>query len=63
MAEINPVNKEGNQIKRRGLFVRNADQLLRFCEVMNNAGTETLLKGIEELNGETKREEQSKVQI
>ena len=47
MIELNPVGDDGKPIKRKGLFVRNMDLLVRFRELITNEKIDPLLEKID----------------
>ena len=48
--EINPLNERGQPLKRRGLFLRNKQQLNRFIDTINQEQLKILLEGVDELS-------------
>lgn len=51
MVEINPLNENGNLMKRRGLFLRQNVELERFLDVMQNESLEEVLKALDSIAG------------
>nr|MDO8117842.1 hypothetical protein [Candidatus Sigynarchaeota archaeon] len=49
--EVNPY-KDGKPIKRKGLFITNADMLLEFTDLLMNDSLPTLMKTIDGINTE-----------
>jgi hypothetical protein len=50
--EINPVNKEGNPVKRKGLYITSLDQWEAFKELFVNPKAFDLITNIDELRKE-----------
>lgn len=48
--EVNPLNKDGSPMKRKGLFVANKEMLLKFSETLNDDKTFQLIGEIEKVN-------------
>ncbi|AEG17616.1 hypothetical protein [Methanobacterium paludis] len=51
MIEINPVDAQGNPIKRRGIFLKKSSELEGFVDVMQNNKVKDLLKVLEKITG------------
>jgi hypothetical protein len=50
VAEINPVDSYGNPTKKRGLLVRNAQDLANYRELLAHEKLDGLMKNLEEIN-------------
>lgn len=50
VVEINPVDASGNPTKKRGLIVRNSEELEEFRGLLGEEKLEGLLKGMDEVN-------------
>ena len=50
--EVNPVDEEGNPIKRKGLYITNKEQWLAFKEIFDDTKALELIESIDELKGE-----------
>jgi len=51
MIEINPIDAQGNPIKRRGIFLKKSSELEGFVEVMQNNKVKDLLNVLEKIAG------------
>jgi hypothetical protein len=51
--EVNPVDAGGNPMKRRGLYIRDVEELEEFKDLINNEKVESLLEMLEEVNPQT----------
>lgn len=48
--EINPVDASGNPTKKRGLVIRDLNELREFRELITDGRLEKLMRGIDEVN-------------
>jgi|YelNatPaOPRAMG01_1025707.scaffolds.fasta_scaffold378017_1 hypothetical protein len=48
--ELNPVDEYGNPTKRRGVILRNSEELKEFKNLINNEKLEYLLKVLDDIN-------------
>ncbi len=57
MLEVNPSDKSGNPIKRRGLFIRKNSELESFKLVLLNKKLESLLNTVENMSEDNRDQE------
>ncbi len=60
--ELNPVDDRGNPTKKRGMMIRNSQELSFYTEILNNQKVETLIKAIED-SFEEKEEKEEKEEV
>ena len=48
--EVNPLRENGTPMKRKGLFVRNKEMLIKFGEALNDDQVFKLIQEIEQVN-------------
>ncbi|MDI9437893.1 MAG: hypothetical protein QM405_07450 [Euryarchaeota archaeon] len=63
MMEINPLDKRGTPIKRRGIFLRQKSHLKSFLEVMNQESVGELLETLEQMTGNSEDDKVNSVEI
>jgi hypothetical protein len=63
MVEINPLDERGSPIKRKGIFLRQTNELKRFLEVMENHRLQEVLETLETLSGVSGEEEIGTLEI
>ena len=52
--EINPLDDDGKPIKKKGLFIRNNEMLVKFNNALNDDKVTQLIREIESVNPEVK---------
>jgi hypothetical protein len=50
VVELNPVDEYGNPTKKRGIILRNLEELKEFKNLINNEKLENFLKAIDNIN-------------
>jgi len=64
VVELNPTDEYGNPTKKRGVILRNLEELKEFRNLINNEKLEYLLKALDNINPKAiKREKPSKEAI
>jgi hypothetical protein len=58
LVEINPVGPDGAPTKRRGLILRNLEELNEYKKLISEDRLEEILKAIEKINPKTSGEEE-----
>ena len=58
LVEINPVGPDGVPTKRRGLILRNLEELKEYRKLISEDRLEEILKAIERINPKTSGEEE-----
>jgi hypothetical protein len=58
LVEINPVGPDGTPTKRRGLILRNLEELKEYRKLISEDRLEEILKAIERINPKTSGEEE-----
>jgi hypothetical protein len=58
LVEINPVGPDGTPTKRRGLILRNLEELKEYRKLISEYRLEEILKAIERINPKTSGEEE-----
>jgi hypothetical protein len=61
--EINPVGPDGAPTKRRGLILRNLEELKEYKKLISGDRLEEILKAIEKINPKTSGEEEEGLEI
>ena len=63
LVEINPVGPDGVPTKRRGLILRNLEELKEYRRLISVDRLEEIIKAIEKINPKTSREEEEGLEI
>ena len=63
MIEINPIDVQGNPIKRRGIFLKKSSELEGFIDVMQNNKVKDLMKVLEKITGVNSDKEIDPIEI
>ncbi|MBY9005161.1 MAG: hypothetical protein KGD63_00200 [Candidatus Lokiarchaeota archaeon] len=50
--EINPLKSDGNPMKRKGLFIKDYEMLIRFSEALTDDKVVQVIKELEDINPE-----------
>jgi hypothetical protein len=61
--EINPVGPDGAPTKRRGLILRNLEELKEYRRIISADRLEEIIKAIEKINPKTSGEEEEGLEI
>lgn len=61
--EINPLKENGKPMKRKGLFVRDYEMLIKFLETLQDDKTVRLIKEMEEVNPDEKKDKTKKLKM
>ena len=51
--EVNPLKTDGNPMKKKGLFVKDYEMLVKFSEALTDDKVVRLIKEVEEINPES----------
>jgi hypothetical protein len=63
LVEINPVGPDGAPTKRRGLILRNLEELNEYRKLISEDRLEEILKAIEKINPKSSGEEEEGLEI
>jgi hypothetical protein len=63
LVEINPVGPDGAPTKRRGLILRNLEELKEYRRIISADRLEEIIKAIEKINPKTSGEEEEGLEI
>jgi hypothetical protein len=63
LVEINPVGPDGAPTKRRGLILRNLEELKEYKKLISEDRLEEIIKAIEKINPKTSGEEEEGLEI
>jgi hypothetical protein len=63
LVEINPVGPDGVPTKRRGLILRNLEELKEYRRIISADRLEEIIKAIEKINPKTSGEEEEGLEI
>jgi hypothetical protein len=63
LVEINPVGPDGAPTKRRGLILRNLEELVEYRRLISADRLEEIIKAIEKINPKTSGEEEEGLEI
>jgi hypothetical protein len=63
LVEINPVGPDGAPTKRRGLILRNLEELKEYKKLISADRLEEIIKAIEKINPKTSGEEEEGLEI
>jgi len=63
LVEINPVGPDGAPTKRRGLILRNLEELKEYRRLISADRLEEIIKAIEKINPKTSGEEEEGLEI
>jgi hypothetical protein len=63
LVEINPVGPDGVPTKRRGLILRNLEELKEYKKLISEDRLEEIIKAIEKINPKTSREKEEGLEI
>jgi hypothetical protein len=61
--EINPLKQDGTPMKRKGLFIRDYEMLVKFSEALTDDKVVRLIKELEEVNPESKKKTSKKLKM
>jgi hypothetical protein len=61
--EINPLKEDGNPMKRKGLFVRNKEMLVKFGEALNDDKVYQLIIELENINPDISSKNKKKLKM
>jgi len=61
--EVNPLKEDGKPMKRKGLFIRNKEMLVKFGEALNDDKVYQLIGELGEVNPDTKKGSTKKLKM